>query len=482
VERLDGWLALAASELPSRVPSLAATGVAPAPRRPASPEDSRKVRAALEAELARAREAEKLQARLDGLQTRMFRMEELLKEGEHLRARAGEAETAREALAPAREALGTLGDPAARLGALERATARRDEALARLSEERQALGEPETSAPPGPPWRDLLLSGGLGVSALALLGGLLSPLGGMALIAIPASGVSAWRALRWVNASEGHERSSRRFQYLADRERKIRDAWEKETAPVRAALAAAGVASTSEARDLWQRVREAEAAVEAERSAIEAWEARAETRDAAADRARLQKEIGEIEARLTGDGAWSRDPQAVEQDLARLDAGGTVPGPAPVAPEPPPVAPGVDPLRSLVERAAAETGQTAGSALRAVQQRLGLVLATLSGQRLAGLLVDERGNLVVQSGGRPVPVATLPPPERDACFLALRVAFLEGAVNGQRAVAVLADPFGALPEGTRRAVARLLKQVGRAGQVIHATTDIAFREAADHAA
>jgi hypothetical protein len=48
-------------------------------------------------------------------------------------------------------------------------------------------------------------------------------------------------------------------------------------------------------------------------------------------------------------------------------------------------------------------------------------------------------------------------------------------------VAVLEDAFGGLPDASRRALGRLLKQLGRAGQIVHATADAAFRESADHA-
>jgi hypothetical protein len=75
---------------------------------------------------------------------------------------------------------------------------------------------------------------------------------------------------------------------------------------------------------------------------------------------------------------------------------------------------------------------------------------------------------------------TLPPGERDLVFLALKVALLEQALAGGRAVALLEDAFAGLSDGVRRTAARLLKALAKPGQVIHATTDPAFREAADH--
>jgi hypothetical protein len=48
-------------------------------------------------------------------------------------------------------------------------------------------------------------------------------------------------------------------------------------------------------------------------------------------------------------------------------------------------------------------------------------------------------------------------------------------------VALADDAFAGLPEAARRIAARLLKQAARPGQLVHATRDPIFREAADHA-
>jgi len=49
-------------------------------------------------------------------------------------------------------------------------------------------------------------------------------------------------------------------------------------------------------------------------------------------------------------------------------------------------------------------------------------------------------------------------------------------------VALVDDALAGFVEQVRRTLARLLKQLGRAGQVLHATADPLFREAADHCA
>jgi hypothetical protein len=97
--------------------------------------------------------------------------------------------------------------------------------------------------------------------------------------------------------------------------------------------------------------------------------------------------------------------------------------------------------------------------------------------------VDDRGGVHAVTGGRPVPTLTLPFADRDLVFLSLKLALMEQALAAGKLVAVLdQEAFAALSDGARRFAARTLKQIARPGQIVHATTDPAFREAADHSA
>jgi hypothetical protein len=117
-----------------------------------------------------------------------------------------------------------------------------------------------------------------------------------------------------------------------------------------------------------------------------------------------------------------------------------------------------------------------------VQQKASQLLSALTFQRLTGVAADDRGNLQAVSGGRPVPAATLPAADRDHLFIALKLAFIETSLAGGKAVAYVDDCFGGLTDGARRLVARMLKQMAKPGQIVHASTDGAFKEAADHSA
>ena len=478
-ENLLALLSLAAADLPSRqaAPSL---GAGPAPsRRALAPEEARTRLAALREELEKAQAADKLQYQLDGLQSRLFKLEEALRSGEQIRERLRGAEEAVAALRGLEEAAKAVGDPEARLAAFERATARRDETLTRIGAERDAVAEREARGPPAPFWTQRDFALGLVGAAASIAVGLATDWHVVALLAIPAAGYSAFLGLRWAGDAEEAERSARRYRLLEERERKAREAYERDGADIRGLMKAIGVESVGDLRDALARLARAWGAAEEERKNLAEWEGLRENQEAAAEKASLQEQIGEIERKLTEEaGGYVRDPRAVEAEIQRLEAEVEVPSEPAV--QAAPSAPAGDPLKATLERAAAELGGTSGAALRAVQPRLLQLLPALSGQRFTALIVDERGNLTVQGGGRATPLGALPPADRDLCYVVLKLAFMERALAAGRGVALVDDALGGFAEPVRRSLARVLKQLGRTGQVLHATADPIFREAADH--
>ncbi|HEY6098537.1 MAG TPA: hypothetical protein VIW03_03865, partial [Anaeromyxobacter sp.] len=217
------------------------------------------------------------------------------------------------------------------------------------------------------------------------------------------------------------------------------------------------------------------------------WEASPEAKSALSERTRVEQALREVEEKLASEaGGFVRDVRSVEIEIQRLEAEAAAPAPAaaqarPAAPPPRAAAAG-EPIRRLLEHAAAELGGSASAAARAVAQRTSQTLAGLSFQRLQTVQVDDRGNVHVQTGGRAVPAMTLSPADRDMVFVALKLAFMEQALAGGKLFAVAEDAFSGFSEGSRRFAARLLKQIARPGQILHATADPSFREAADHAA
>jgi hypothetical protein len=484
-DRLTALLAVSAAELPS------GRGLGRGPPRAAAPQrpDPARARArveALRAELGRSADTQELQARLDALQTRLFKSEEALREGGRVREALAAAEGALTALDGVAQAERLLGDPAARLQASVRADARRAEALAKA-----AAGRAAADAAVAPPLRQVRgLWGGLGagaaVIAAAAAGGRIAPqLRYLALLDVPAFGWAAWSALRWIGQRERAERAARRRRQVDEFERKAQDAWERETAPVRAALAAAGLRDAAELHEALGRLNDARAAAEDARRRSAAWEASPEVGDAREARGRLEEEIRDVETRLAGAAAgFAREARVVQAEIERAEAelrAAEEPEPAPPAwPEAPPAPRSPEPLRALLAAAAAELGGDPAVRVAELAERAGHLAAGFSGQRLS--LVLDGGALRVVSGGRAEREVDAAPADRDLLFLAARVAVLERALAAGGAVALADDAFAALPEATRRLAARLLKHAARSGQIVHATSDRAFLEAADHVA
>jgi hypothetical protein len=483
-DRFAAILCLSETDFPSRQPArgLGGASAAPPPPSRALPADeARRKLAALRDELARARAAEGVQARLDAQQQRLFKLEEMLKSGEQVGERIRAAEAALAGLASAEAALGRLEDPGARITAYHRSTARRDEALGKIATEREVRPD-DAGGAARPLWRVPGLLAGAGVAVLGLVAGAVSPARSLALLAIPAGGWAAYEGLRWVRRAEEAEVSGRRIRWLAEREKKATETWERETSEIRGVVGIAGVSSVAELTDLLQRLQEARAALVDARAGLADWEARAETKDAEAERANVQQEIGELEHQLTvGTGGFVRDPQSIEVEISRLETQTDAPARAAAPEERPAPVPAGEPIRSLVERGSAELDMTPGEALRTLQPRVGQLLPVLSAQRLGNLLADERGNLQVQSGGKMVAVSQLPAADRDLCFSVLKVGFIEQALVGGKGVAMIDDGLSILPDASRRIVARVLKQIAKGRQLVHVSLDPIFREAADHA-
>jgi hypothetical protein len=460
----------------------------PAPRRALSAPAKEKRLAELREELGRAVRAEKAQYALDGLQTRLFKLEELLKEGARLREAAGAAEAALAAAGPAVAVAAGLGDLDAKLAAHARAVARRDEGMARVEADRAEIEGAEAAGAPRPFWRDPRfwggVAGGAAAAVAAALGAGVSPgLRYLALLDIPALGASAWVALRWVGALEAHGRLGRRRKLVEEHERKVLEAFEREpaVAELRAAAAALGAANLAELQEAVRKVADATATARDARERLAAFEEQPETRAVLEERTRVEVELKQAEAAVAAEaGGWVRDPRSVEMELERLAAELVAAAEDP-APRPPPMAtPGVDPLRELMERAAEELGGSAAAAVREVQARASALLQALSAARLGGVGVDDRGNVLAQAAGRTGPAGALAPGERDLVWLALKLAVVERVLAGGKGLALFDDAFAALPEGVRRATGRLLKQLARPGQLLHASADAAFRESADH--
>jgi hypothetical protein len=320
---------------------------------------------------------------------------------------------------------------------------------------------------------------------IGLASGAVSPgLRYLMLLDIPAFGWSAWVALRFIHALEERERMARKRRVVDDWEQKVEAQYNRDAGDVLGVLKGLGLARLSELRDSLGRLADADAVVAEWRRRLAEWEGSPEASGARAEKVRIEEEQRQAETQLAAEvGGFVRDPRSIQSEIQRLEAEAV----APAAPPPPrpPVASGAgstEPLRGLLERAATQLGASPSGAGRALAAKASQALSGLSFQRLSALQVDDRGGVHAVISGRPTPAMTLPPTDRDLVYLALKLALMEQGLQGTRAVAVVEDAFAGLSDGSRRFAARLLKQMARAGQLLHATTDAAFREAADHTA
>jgi hypothetical protein len=466
-------LSLAVADLPSRRAAAAVPPGAAARRARSAPEAEKRL-ADLRAELERSRRAERLQYQLDAVQSRLFRADAALADGARLRAAAEAAQVALAETAPLQAALAGLGNLDAALASHARAVAKRDEALARTAVERGTAVSDRNA--PVPFWRAPPFWAGAGGGLAAACAGFVGAGSGLrylALLDVPAFGWAAWVALRWVAAVEGHGRADRRRRMLDEHERKAEEAFERETAGLREAMAASGVPGIPELRESVARLDAAAAASAEARSRLEAFEAGAEAREARSEKADAEAALRDAEAALAAEaGGYVRDVRSVEMEIARVEAEAAAPSAGATPPEEAP--------RELIDPALLDVGGVAAAA--ALQARASQIAQALSANRVAGVAVDGRGGIAAVQGGRMVPLDALAILDRDVAFLAVRLALLERALGGGRAVAVAEDVFAAFPEAARKMAARLLRQGVRAGQLLHATSDPAFAGGAEHPA
>jgi hypothetical protein len=477
------------ADLPSRAPGPGLSRPAPAApaRRVLGPEDAARRLAELRDELERARAAERLQLQLDGLQTRGFQAEKLLEQGAQLGEAVERARAARGELERLAAALATLGDLEAKIAGHARAVEKRDEALSHVAAERAALEEEAVARAPRPLWRVPTFAGGVGVGLASLAAGVWGAFGGsslryLALCDVPAFGVAAAAALRAIGDLEVSERLGRRRALLDERERKAVEAYARDGAGLDRTLAALELKGSAGLREAAQRVADADRAAQAASEALAAWEALPETRGAQEEKARLAAEGAQVEKAIAAEAVgYLRDPRTVEAEISRVEAEQAAPAAtAPAAPAPAPAAARAsDPIAAFLREGANAAGETPPALLRSIGKRAAQFAGALSGGRLGAVLLDERGNLTAQAAGRMTPASGLPPADRDVLFVALKLAAAERELRGQ--LVVVGDVFAALPLPARRAAAALLKQLARGGQILHATSDPVFREAADHA-
>ncbi|MCP3099553.1 chromosome segregation protein SMC [Myxococcus sp. K15C18031901] len=469
-----------------KFPSLAsASAVAPAEDIAAAEARLR----SLETELVNAREVDGLQFQVDGLSSQVFEVDQRLKGTEGLKAAISEAEAAWRA-APTPQTLGLPQDILQRVQRYPKAIAKRDDALARLEADREA----EVAAVPAdvePLKENQGFWVGIGVGVLFLglglgLGfGVHTSFRYLALLDIPAFGVSAFMALRYVDDLQKASRRGSKEGRFDARAKKIQEEFEAEAAPVRMAQKALGVESLDEIPGALERKELIGARVVELKDQLQGVESDPEFVAAASQRQALKEQLDALNVELARKGSYVRDMREVEREMGRVKesiALAKAPPPA-AAPGPdgsvPPAEPLEDPSPALLSQAADVFTTDVLNVQGMLKERCVQYLTALTDRRYQGVEWDKEGKAVALAAGRKVPVGELPPKDLDLYYLALRMTVVEKASARMKRPFLLEDVFTGMDEVKLPLIARMLKHLGTLTQVIHVTAHPGFAQMSD---
>ncbi|MCY1023698.1 chromosome segregation protein SMC [Pyxidicoccus sp. MSG2] len=469
-----------------KYPSLAsASTVAPAEDIPAAEAKLR----ALEQELVGSTEVDQLQFKVDGLTSEVFQTDQRLKGTEGLKVAIAEAEASWRA-APTPESLGLPQDIRNRVQRFPKVVAKRDEALARLNQDRDTEADVvPPSVAPLKENRTFWAGLGAGVLFLALgvgLGiGVDKTLRYVALLDIPAFGVAAFMALRHVDELQKASRKGSKDNRFEAREKKILDEFEAEAAPLRMAQKALGVEEMEEITPMLERKELLAARVVELKEQLATMEADPEYVSAITRRQELKHELEALNAELTQKGSYVRDIREVERELGRLKesiALARAPRPA-AAPgpdgAPAPVEALEDPSPVLLSQASDIFTTDVSSVQAMLKDRCLQYLTALTDRRYQGIEWDREGRAFALASGRRIPVGELPPKDLDLYYLALRMTVVEKASARVKRPFLLEDVFAGMEEVKLPLIARMLKHLGTLTQVLHVTGHPGFAQMSD---
>jgi hypothetical protein len=440
----------------------------------------------LEQELARSREVDEVQFKLDGLNSTLFEVERKLNSTEGIKVAIRDAENAWNA-APTPESLGLPSDILARAERYPKVVAKRDDALARLNAER----EQEAAAVPAavePLKQNRLFWVGIGAGALFFLAGIIlsvvldnSAWRYMVLLDIPAFGWAAMLALRYVDDLSSATSVRSKEGMFAAREKKILEEFDMESAPVRKAIKMLEVEGPADLPAVFERKAMLEQKLYELREQLTAMENSPDFIAAAQQREDTKRGIEELNAQISKIG-YVRDMRTVERDISRTKesialakapataAAGPVGGPSDPLEDPSPVV-----LKLAADIFSVDIPTLSGQ----LRDRCNQYLTALTDRRYQGVDWDMEGRGYVLSAGRQVPVGEILPRDLDMYYLALRMTVVEKASAKVKYPLLIEHPFAGMDEVKLPLVGRMLKHLGTLTQVLLVTSHAGFAQLAD---
>ena len=440
-------------------------------------------------ELELSSEIERWQFQLDGIVTQLSEVETHLARGAQLRASLEEAEAAY-ASAPSAESLKLPKDIAERVKRFSQLVSKRDEALAKLDQERgYEVGRGNGSIEPLKRNLRFWAAAALGMAFFAA-GILLNGAGRyLALLDIPAFGFAAILALKYVDDLQHAETQSRKGERRAVREKKIAEDFEAEAQWVKKAMAALKVESPNEIVDALARRSQQEKAVQEARAQVTALETDPEYTASVAKQLELKRDRDAIEATISEKGGYVRDAGEVQREIDRVKksiepSGGS----ASVAmPSSPSVqrgsAPAEDPFPALLAVAGDLLMVDPTTAGNLIRDRCNHYFSTLSDRRYDGLELDRTGKGWVLARGQRVAVGEVPAKDLDLLFLSARLAIVEQSLASRGQFPLVIDDLGTIFDAARLAIlASIFKNLSATTQVLHVSADPGVQALADSAA
>lgn len=464
------------AQLPSRRPKSSKAAMT-AKARATTPSGQRDVRelearvAALESELAQAKDAQELQFRFDGLQGELFNAEAQLKSIEELRAKvhAARAELER---APTPKALGLPEDIVSRVRRFGEEKKRHDDALAKLVEEReQAIDVSALSVAPLVKDRRFWLSLLAGVALLGLGAALEGGARYVALLSIPAFTAGTLIALRFIEDLQRQSREVSKQEIFAQREKKVRDDFKTSAGLVQAAFDKTGTETADDFAQVLGRIDElAPALMELE---VQLTEQEADPANQALPTTvqELKTELASLDQRLVAlSGGYVREVREVERELAALKEEAN---PAPVTQDFTPVTVGPtevfdDPIPAVMQLGGELVSADVTTLWAALKDRSVQYLKALSDQRYHGIDVTAEGRAMVTAPGRVVTAGELPARDLDLLYLSVRLTLVEKLSAQEKVPLIVEDSLGAILDASKQTLlGRMLKHLGSLTQVLH---------------
>jgi hypothetical protein len=452
----------------SKLSALMTTGEGDRPK-PRGLRELRQRLAEVEVEERTATELEQLQFQLDGMQQKLFQIEDTLKGVERLRADQDKASRELSLLPLVTE------EAVKQVQRLPQLIQKRDDTLKRITDERASLEADGVSDPSlASLGQDRMFVGavtiGAGSVAAAVIGSSFTPeLRLLALLDIPGFGLAVLRACQHISQIRKQQGVGRQLSLLTDRESRTNKAFDSESRDAKALMKQLGVETVGE---LEERLAVRKSLMDRQQECADklaAAERDENVQSALASRDQLRQQVTEQEAKLSGFGGYRRDAGEVRSELEELHVeiarlGGAAPDDIHLVDDsrPPP-----DAMAALLRPAGELFGMTPAMLLQTIKDRAAQYISVLSDRRYSTPAYGPDGGVTLaRVGAEPIPMSQVPPEDQDPCLWSLRLALAERYLSNHKLFMVVDERIAGEDGARRQLLVRLLQGISRAAQVL----------------